>query len=310
VGQIERTWDGQPIALEDPRGSTVVVRRRVDERVETLLLHRAHHGPDYAGDWAWTPPAGARLPGEPVHDAAVRELEEEAGITGAQLVPFDLSGRWAWFIVDVPDDTSVDLVDPEHDRFEWVSVDAASTRVLPAVVAAGLDSIERARYGEVRFEPMTHDDLADVVRWQSAPHAAEWFPGAPVTVEEARDRYAARIAGESATRMWVVVIDGVRAGYLQAYRVDAYDEYAEKTQDPDAVAFDYLIGELERVGRGWGRVAIWSFMRAVHAISGRAAIPRQPQPSQSTIDPRARSVRLRAGHLDRRPAARRRAARD
>jgi 8-oxo-dGTP pyrophosphatase MutT (NUDIX family) len=263
VAEIEQTWDGLPIALEDPRGSTVVVRRRVDDGVQTLLLHRAHHGPEYAGDWAWTPPSGARLPGAPVYRAALRELAEEAGITGVQLAPLDLSGPWARFVVQVAGDIQVDLVDPEHDRFEWVGVEAARGRVLPAVVAASFEWAERARCGDVRFEPITDADLADVVRWQSAPHAAEWFEGGPATVEEARDRYAARLAGESPTRMWVVVIDGVRAGYVQAYRVRSYDEYAAKTQDPDAVAFDYLIGELERVGSGWGRVAIWAFMRDV-----------------------------------------------
>jgi 8-oxo-dGTP pyrophosphatase MutT (NUDIX family) len=263
VGGIEQTWDGRPIAREDPRGSTVVVRRRVDDYLQTLLLHRAHHGPEYAGDWAWTPPSGARLPGEPVYRAALRELAEEAGIAGVEPAPVDLSGPWAAFVVDVPGDIEIDLVDPEHDRWEWVGVEAARRRVLPAVVADGLASAERARYGDVRFEPMTEDDLADVVRWQSAPHAAEWFAGGPATVEEAGDRYAARLAGESPTRMWVVLIDGLRAGYLQAYRVGSYDEYAAKARDPDAVAFDYLIGESQRVGPGWGRVAIWAFMRDV-----------------------------------------------
>ena len=34
-------------------------------RDEFLLLHRvAPGGPDYEGEWAWTPPAGARQPRE------------------------------------------------------------------------------------------------------------------------------------------------------------------------------------------------------------------------------------------------------
>jgi len=59
---------------------------------EYLPLHRAHRGAGYAGDWAWTPPSGARLPGEPVLAGALRELKEEAGIASAELVPIDLSG--------------------------------------------------------------------------------------------------------------------------------------------------------------------------------------------------------------------------
>jgi 8-oxo-dGTP pyrophosphatase MutT (NUDIX family) len=263
MGEMQQTWDGLPIALEEPRGATVVVRRRLDSQVETLLLHRAHHGPDYAGDWAWTAPAGARHPGEPVHAAALRELAEEAGIVGIPIVPLDLSRPWASFLADVPTDLRVDLVDPEHDRYEWMTFEQARERVLPARVAANLEGAERARYGRVTFEPMTDEDLADVVRWQSAPHAAEWFAGSPATVDEARTRYGARLAGESPTRMWMAVVDGVRAGFMQAYRVGAYDEYAEKTGDPEAAAFDYVIGEIEAIGPGWGRVAIWAFMRDV-----------------------------------------------
>jgi 8-oxo-dGTP pyrophosphatase MutT (NUDIX family) len=264
VGQPETTWDGKPIATEDPRGCGVLVRRCSPERdVETLLLHRAHHGPDYDGDWAWTFPAGARLPGEPVYAAALRELAEEAGLAGLPLAPYDLSTSWARYLVDVPVDVEIELVDPEHDRFEWVSLETAQEQVKPKSVGDDLARLADRRYGAVAFEPMDDGDLGDVVRWQSAPHAREWFAGGPTSIIEARARYGARLRGESATRMWVVVIDGVRAGYLQAYRVAAYDEYAEKTGDPDAVAFDYLIGEEERLGQGWGRVAIWAFLRDV-----------------------------------------------
>jgi 8-oxo-dGTP pyrophosphatase MutT (NUDIX family) len=260
----QQTWDGEPIALEDPRGSTVVVRRRTpDGGVEALLLHRAHHGPDYEGDWAWTSPAGARHPGEPVHAAALRELSEEAGLESYLLAPLDLSGPWARFIAEVPYETDVRLVDPEHDRFEWVSPDEARGRALPTAVSATFGRVETAQTGIATFEPLSEGDLADVVRWQRSPDAAEWFAGSPATVDEARQRYGSRLAGESATRMWVTRVDGVRAGYIQAYRVGAYDEYAEKTQDPDAIGFDYLIGEPAVVGRGWGRVVIWSFMRDV-----------------------------------------------
>jgi 8-oxo-dGTP pyrophosphatase MutT (NUDIX family)/RimJ/RimL family protein N-acetyltransferase len=262
MAEMDKTWDGQPIAREDPRGCAVLVRRRTPEGgVETLLLHRAHHGPDYEGDWAWTSPAGARMPGEPVNSAALRELAEEAGITGFPLAPHDLSTPWARFTVDVPDDLEIVLVDPEHDRFEWVTVEEAQRRARPQAVADGFARLADRRYGAVGFAPVTDDDLADLVRWQASPLAQPWFAGSPATVDEARDRYGARLAGESATRMWVVHVEGARVGYAQGYRVVAYDEYAEKTGDPDAVGFDYLIAEpgLD----GWGRVVIWAFMRDV-----------------------------------------------
>src|SRR4051794_11769779 len=105
---METTWDGKPIAAEDPRGCAVLVRRRLAAgELQTLLLHRAHNGPEYEGDWAWTAPAGARFPGEPVLAAASRELAEEAGIVGVPLVPHDLSTPWARFMIDVGHDVEV-----------------------------------------------------------------------------------------------------------------------------------------------------------------------------------------------------------
>lgn len=260
-----RTWDGLPIADDEPIGSSVVVRRRtVAGDVEVLLLHRAHEGPDYVGDWAWTSPAGCRQPGEPVLAAALRELAEEAGIVGAEVRPVDLAGRWAVFVADVSADTEVDLVDPEHDRFEWVSPETALARVLPAEV--GTRQFERAKSlptGGAAFAPLGEVDLADVARWHVAEHVAPWFKGSPRTIQGAASQYGPRLRGESATRMWRVDIEGRAAGYLQAYRVDAYDDYAALTGDPEAVAFDYVIGEPDLVGRGWGRVVIWEFLRDV-----------------------------------------------
>jgi 8-oxo-dGTP pyrophosphatase MutT (NUDIX family) len=47
--------------------------------VRSPPIWRLHNGPDYAGACAWTPPSGARLPGEPVEDCARRELRDETG---------------------------------------------------------------------------------------------------------------------------------------------------------------------------------------------------------------------------------------
>jgi 8-oxo-dGTP pyrophosphatase MutT (NUDIX family)/RimJ/RimL family protein N-acetyltransferase len=258
------TWDGQPIAADAPQGSCVHVRRRNDAGdLEVLLLHRAHHGPDFAGDWAWTSPAGARQPGEAVYAGAVRELAEEAGIAAPELWPIDLSGRWALFVADVPADTAIVLVDPEHDRWEWVSPEVAAERALPAVVGGQFAKAARSRAGGVSFAPLRLDDMADVVRWQQAPHAREWFAGGPATVEQAEEHYGPRIEGKSSIRMWRVDIEGTAAGYIQAYPVGADEEYAVKTRDPDAVAFDYVIGEESLAGRGWGRAMIWAFLRQV-----------------------------------------------
>lgn len=136
------TWDGLAISPTPPFGTSIIVYRRGQQGVEFLLLHRAQDGPAQEGDWAWTPPSGARLPNEPVDDCARRELQEETGLT----LPIQATGRgqesWAIYYVEVSADQIVTL-DVEHDRYAWVTLDEALTRCQPAVVAEGIEYVAR-----------------------------------------------------------------------------------------------------------------------------------------------------------------------
>lgn len=133
------THDGVAVADEPPFGASVVVYRRADAGVEFLLLHRAHGGPDYEGDWAWTPPAGARQPGEDPDRAAARELREETGLELPIRRICDGLGDWRIYTAEAPLDAVV-VLDAEHDRFEWVAASDAPARCSPELVAAQLRS--------------------------------------------------------------------------------------------------------------------------------------------------------------------------
>lgn len=134
------TWDGEPVSQEPPHGATIVVYRRVGSGYQFLLLHRAHSGPDYEGEWAWTPPAGARHPREPVDECAVRELKEE---TGLSLTPTRTSfgaEDWHLYAAEASLDDSV-VLDAEHDRFEWLPVEIAVARCLPKRVGDFVEAV-------------------------------------------------------------------------------------------------------------------------------------------------------------------------
>jgi 8-oxo-dGTP pyrophosphatase MutT (NUDIX family) len=159
------TWDGLPVASDEPHGAAILARRSG----EYLLLHRAHHGPGYQGDWAWTPPSGSRQPAESVLRAAVRELAEETGFIAApaDLRALDLSGPWAHFGLDVPMDARPRL-DAEHDRFEWLPATAAITRCKPALVADGIRLAESARYAQITFRQRAETQHVAVVNGSDA----------------------------------------------------------------------------------------------------------------------------------------------
>lgn len=130
------TWDGLPVADEPPHGAVVVCVHYTTPGPEVLLLHRAHRGASYEGDWAWTPPSGARLPNETVVACARRELREEVGLE-LNLTVVDVDRDWAIFVAEVPDGAEIRL-DAEHDRYEWVSIDETKVRCMPSQVAQSI----------------------------------------------------------------------------------------------------------------------------------------------------------------------------
>ena len=130
------TWDGEPVSRERPHGATIVVAARSQAGWQYLLLHRAHRGPDWTGDWAWTPPAGSRKPGEDIVACAVRELDEETGLRADPRPVVTADVGWAVFWLEVPWGTAVTVDGTEHDRCEWVNYAEARGRLRPAAVTA------------------------------------------------------------------------------------------------------------------------------------------------------------------------------
>jgi 8-oxo-dGTP pyrophosphatase MutT (NUDIX family)/RimJ/RimL family protein N-acetyltransferase len=266
---VETTWDGLPITPEWPWGATVVVSRRSGARDgDVLLLHRAHHGPDFAGDWAWTTPAGARQPGESILAGALRELAEEAGLTSTTIEPIDLSGRWALFAAEFDAHTTVTLHDQEHDQFAWVRPSEASTRVRPAVVAGGIRRALATPLPPITFRPLQRTDFPNLVTWQNADHVRPWWDDAIVDVEAAETEYGPNVDGTAPTLVDIILVDGQPAGFIQHGPLHADDDYLETAGwvtdgGADAVAIDYAIGVAAHVGIGLGTRVIWAYLRDI-----------------------------------------------
>lgn len=138
------TWDGEQVSRERPHGATVVVASRAPEGWMYLILHRAHQGPAWDGDWAWTPPSGSRKPGEDITACAERELHEETALRGHPRPIAVTDVDWAVYSLEVHWDTPVIVDGTEHDRYEWVPFGEAYRRCRPDVVGESLRTAARA----------------------------------------------------------------------------------------------------------------------------------------------------------------------
>ncbi len=136
------TYDGREISPDPPFGASIVAYRRRTDLIEFLILHRAERGSSYEGDWAWTPPAGARWPGEHPDQCAERELREETGLTTPVQHTDHGTADWLVYRTEIPLGTSITL-DAEHDRYAWLNVEQACARCAPVQVAVQIRAIAR-----------------------------------------------------------------------------------------------------------------------------------------------------------------------
>jgi predicted metal-dependent hydrolase len=129
-------------ATEKPYGCSVIVWRPAENGREYLVLHRRTvRGADYEGDWAWTPPSGARRPGEQLGATAGRELREETGLE-LRITRIDVGAEdWPVYAAEAPRDAEV-ILNEEHDRFRWTSVDEAERLCLPPLVGQSIRTVD------------------------------------------------------------------------------------------------------------------------------------------------------------------------
>ena len=110
------------------------------------------------------------------------------------------------------------------------------------------------------LRPMTEGDLAAVTEWVNKPHVARWWDRNR-SAEQVAAHYTPGIRGEVAVRYWVWEVNGRSVGLCQDYRIADHPEFALLCGRPDAIGFDYLIGEEAFVGRGLGNKLLWVYLR-------------------------------------------------
>lgn len=108
------------------------------------------------------------------------------------------------------------------------------------------------RVNDVRLRPVDVErDVHLLYRWLGDADVNRWYSEG----EHSLENYRSKFAPEPTTRKYIIEIEGVPAGYLQAYRLSDEPEYAAQLGlEHDAVSIDLFLGE--RRGEGWGSVVL------------------------------------------------------
>ena len=116
----------------------------------------------------------------------------------------------------------------------------------------------------ITFRPLAVSDMTVMLRWLSDPDVAPWYSGGGTSIEHLLNKYSPRISGDDPTRGFISQIEGIDVGYIQAYAIDSYHEYAVQMRiDPGAVGIDLFVGEAEYRGRGIGKAILKAFTETI-----------------------------------------------
>ena len=131
-----------------------------------------------------------------------------------------------------------------------------------------------------------------MLAWLSDPDVSPWYNEGALTIENLTAKYRGPVEGTELTRPFIVTVDEVDAGYIQAYVIDDHPEYARQLDLPaGAVGTDLFLGDPDLRGQGWGIPVLRAFHRRI-VFGEMEATLAVIAPSPATL---GRSMSMRAG---------------
>jgi aminoglycoside 6'-N-acetyltransferase len=137
------------------------------------------------------------------------------------------------------------------------------------------------RYGA---RAMSAGDLPLVAGWLATPHVARWWPD-----PERATGSIAKHLDEPAMRCFILTVDELDIGYLQAYDPHhqpclgpdgAVIEHPYRDQPGRTLGIDLFIGEADHVGRGHGPCLIGGMVSRFFC-EGRPCVVTDPDPANA-----------------------------
>lgn len=116
---------------------------------------------------------------------------------------------------------------------------------------------------QLGYRPMAETDLDISFGWLSTPEVRQWYHKQDRTREAWDAEHLARIRGQVPTRPFILTLDGQPVGYIQAFFIADWPDYAARVPEapPSAVAMDIYIGRPDALHRGLGSRFLDLFVR-------------------------------------------------
>jgi RimJ/RimL family protein N-acetyltransferase len=116
----------------------------------------------------------------------------------------------------------------------------------------------------IEFRRLTPDDLQQVFLWLIRPHVVHGYAAAPNTFMEMVAKYGPRTLDDNVVRAFMVSVDGKDTGYIQAYDVASFGDYARDVEAAEGTTcIDLFLGEESDLERGLGGRMIERFVNDV-----------------------------------------------
>lgn len=119
-----------------------------------------------------------------------------------------------------------------------------------------------SQFSDVFFEPLERRHIPRLYQWRRQPHVREFYATTPLSRSEALRKYTARIDPASPTKAFLILA-GRPIGYIQAYRLKDWPEYAAVVGEMQGISVDLFIGEADHIGCGWGPVILIKFLAEI-----------------------------------------------
>ena len=117
------------------------------------------------------------------------------------------------------------------------------------------------REDRITFRTLTRDDFPQLLAWLSDPDVSPWYTADERSPEGMDREFGEIIDGSDPVDGYIVIIDGVEAGYIQSYRLGDHPDYlAQLDLDPDYVSTDLFIGDPAYRNHGWGAPLLRAFL--------------------------------------------------